>query len=237
VFSFNDVSGRFNFTWEGFTLRWYGDLFEIPQLADALRNSFIVAVIAALGSTALGTLLALGVSRLPRRARTVADAAVLLPLMMPSVVLGTALLSMFVTLGTTQGLSTIVLAHVTFTISFVAVVVGARIARLDPVLEDAARDLGASSPVAFRTVLLPQLTPGIGAGVCLALGISLDDFLVTSFVAGGEATFPLWTLSLFRSGLPPQIYVVGTLFLVLGIALAVASVVLDRRPGLRTERR
>ena len=229
AFGFNDPRGRFNFTWEGFTLKWYRDLFALPDLTTALRNSLLVAGISTVIATALGTAIAVALTRYRFRGRSATNLAVFLPLATPEVVLGASLLSLFVTLNVTRGFLTILIAHVMFNISYVVVTVKARTHGFNREWDEAARDLGATPWVAFRTVTLPLIFPGVLAGAILAFALSVDDFVITAFNAGQTQTFPLWVYGATRIGVPPQVNVMGTMLFVVGILGALLSVAIDRR--------
>jgi spermidine/putrescine transport system permease protein len=230
LFSFNNPHGRFNFTWVGFTLKWYGPhLFDYPSLTSALLHSLLVAVLATVISTILGTLVGLALGKYRFRGLGTANMVQFGAISAPDIVLASALLSFFVTLRVPLGLSTIVVAHVMFCLSFVAVTVRARVLTLDPAMEEAARDLGASAWETFRIVTLPLIFPGVLAGALLAFAISIDDFVVTSFVSGSTLTFPLWIWSATRNGLPPQVDVLGTLIFVGGLLLAGIALLAGRR--------
>jgi spermidine/putrescine transport system permease protein len=230
MFSFNDPHGRFNFTWVGFTLKWYGpDLLDYPSLTTAMENSVIVAFSATIISVVLGTLVGLALGKYRFRGLGAANLVQFAAISAPDIVLASSLLSFFVTLRVPLGLPTIIVAHVMFCLSFVAVTVRARVLTLDRSLEEAARDLGAGSWATFRLVTLPLIFPGVLAGALLAFAISIDDFVVTSFVSGSTQTFPLWIWSATRNGLPPQVDVLGTLIFVFGLLIAAASALLGRR--------
>ena len=229
AFGFNDPKGRFNFTWEGFTLDWYRRLFDIPDLTTALRNSLIVAGITTVVATALGTAIALALTRYRFRGRSATNLAVFLPLATPEIVLGASLLSLFVTLNISRGFLTILIAHVMFNISYVVVTVKARTHGFNREWDEAARDLGATPWVAFRTVTLPLIFPGVMAGAILAFALSVDDFVITAFNAGQTTTFPLWVYGASRIGVPPQVNVMGTLLFVVGILGALLSALIERR--------
>lgn len=230
MFSFNNPHGRFNFTWVGFTLKWYGpDLLDYPSLTTAMENSLLVAFAATVGSVVLGTLVGLALGKYRFRGLGTANFVQFAAISAPDIVLASSLLSFFVTLRVPLGLPTIIVAHIMFCLSFVAVTVRARVLTLDRSLEEAARDLGAGPWATFRLVTLPLIFPGVLAGALLAFAISIDDFVVTSFVSGSTQTFPLWIWSATRNGLPPQVDVLGTLIFVLGLAIAATSALLGRR--------
>lgn len=224
LFGFNDPRGRFNFAWQGFTLQWYRELFDVPELTTALRNSLVVAGISTAVATILGTMVALALSRYRMRGRSALNVFVFLPMATPEIVLGVSLLSLFVTLGVPRGGETIVIAHVLFSISYVVVTVRARLAGLDHSLEDAAQDLGATPWTTFWTVTFPLIFPGVLAAALLAFVLSIDDYVITSFNAGGTVTFPLWVFGASRIGVPPQVNVMGTLIFLLGVVYVVVSV-------------
>jgi spermidine/putrescine transport system permease protein len=223
IFSFN-VSRR-NFIWLGFTTDWYGKLFANQNLQDALWITIQVAAIAVVGSTILGSLLGLGLARLRFRGSGATETLLLLPMVTPEIIMGISLLVFFAQLfGLTGSLLQIAVAHVTFCISYVAITVRARAAGLNPQLEEAARDLGASAVGAFRHVTLPLLAPAVAAGAMLAFALSFDDLIVTSFNAGvGSTTLPIYIYSSIKFGVTPQINAISTIIVaVVSIALLFA---------------
>ncbi|MGI5120047.1 ABC transporter permease [Marinactinospora thermotolerans] len=229
VFSFNDIAGRQNVTWQGFTLKWYGQAFAYPDLNAALLTTVAVGVLTMLIAGVTGSLLGLALGRHRFHGRGATNLVMFAAICAPEVVLGAALLSLFLTTDVTTGFVTIVIAHVMFTISFVAITVRARVMTLDPRLEEAARDLGAGPWTTFRLVTLPMLFPAVMAGGLLALALSVDDFIITSFVGGETTTFPLWIWGSTRVGIPPQVNVMGTLIFAVGVLLAIVNIVLARR--------
>jgi spermidine/putrescine transport system permease protein len=229
VFGFNDTKGRLNLRWQGFTLTWYRDLFSIPALSTALRNSLVIAVISTAVVTALGTMLGLALGRYRFRGKGVFDLVIFSSISAPELVLGASLLSLFITLQFARGFVTILIAHILFSLAFVAVTVRARVLGLDPTLEEAAQDLGADPWTTFRKITLPLLAPGIVAGALLAFALSIDDYVVTSFVNGQVETFPIWVYGATRIGVPPQVNVMGTLIFLGGVAIAVGNALLARR--------
>jgi spermidine/putrescine transport system permease protein len=223
VFSFNQ--SRRNFVWLGFTLDWYPKLLANSQLLDALSVTLKVAVIAVIGATILGTLLGLGLARLRFRGSGATETLILLPMITPEIIMGISLLIFFGQIFHQKGsLGQIGLAHITFCISYVAVVVRARAVGLDPRLEEAARDLGASAGGAFWHVTLPLIAPAIGAGAMLSFALSFDDLIVTSFNAGvGSTTLPMAIYSAIKFGVTPQINAISTIIVaVVGLALVIA---------------
>ena len=229
AFGFNDTKGRLNLRWQGFTLNWYRNLFENPGLTAALRNSLLIAVISTVVSTILGTMIGLALGRYRFRGKGAYDLMIFSAISAPELVLGASLLSLFITLQFARGFVTIVIAHVAFSLSFVAVTVRARVLGLDPTLEEAAQDLGADPWTTFRKITLPLLAPGIVAGALLAFALSIDDYVVTSFVNGQVETFPIWVYGATRIGVPPQVNVMGTIIFLGGVAIAVGNAVLARR--------
>ncbi|HLX35343.1 MAG TPA: ABC transporter permease [Candidatus Limnocylindrales bacterium] len=223
IFSF-DVSKR-TFIWLGFTTDWYGRLFANQDLQDALWVTIQVAAIAVVGSTILGSLLGLGLARLRFRGAGATETLLLLPMVTPEIIMGISLLVFFAQLFNLNGsIGQIAIAHVTFCISYVAITVRARAAGLNPSLEEAARDLGASAIGAFRHVTLPLLAPAVAAGAMLAFALSFDDLIVTSFNAGvGSTTLPIFIYSSIKFGVTPQINAISTIIVaVVSIALFVA---------------
>jgi len=231
LFSFND--SKRNFAWRGFTLEWYPKLFANEALLSALGVTLQVALISVVVTTALGTLLGLGLARLrSRRAAGVADTAILLPMVTPEVVTGISLLLFFALLFNANGsILQIAVAHIAFSISYVAIIVRARAVSLDPRMEEAARDLGASPRQAFFHVTLPLLAPAIAAGALIAFALSFDDLIITSFNAGvGSSTLPLYIYSRIRFGVTPEINAISTIVVVgTGIIVLIAMRSSNRR--------
>lgn len=228
LFGFNDLRGRFNFAWQGFTLRHYRELFRFRELTVSLQNSLIIAAVSTAVATVLGTLIALALTRYRFRGRAPTNLFIFLPMATPEVVLGASLLALFLTIGTPRGLGTILIAHIMFTISFVVVTVKARTHGFNREWEEAAKDLGATPWVTFWKVTFPLIFPGVMAAAALAAALSVDDFVVTSFNAGQTSTFPLWVFGASRFGVPPQVNVMGTIIFLAGVFLALATVVLQR---------
>jgi spermidine/putrescine transport system permease protein len=229
VFGFNDTKGRLNLRWQGFTLNWYRNLFDNPGLTAALRNSLVIAVISTVITTVLGTMTGMALGRYRFRGKNLYDLVIFSAISAPELVLGASLLSLFITVQFARGFATIVIAHVVFSLAFVTVTVRARVLGLDPTLEEAAQDLGADPWTTFRKITLPLLAPGIIAGALLAFALSIDDYVVTSFVSGQLETFPLWVYGATRIGVPPQVNVMGTLIFLGGVGIAVANALLARR--------
>jgi len=218
-----------SYVWKGFTLDWYRHLFQIPDLTAALRTSLVLAAVSTVIATILGTLVALALVRYRFHGRAGSEVVLFANIAAPEIVLGASLLSLFVLVGVQRGFGTLVIAHVMFCIAYVAVTVRARLAGFDRSLEEAAQDLGAGPVTTFRLVTLPLIFPGILAGALLAFALSIDDFVITQFNAGQQVTFPLWVYGVSRVGIPPQVFVMGTLIFTVGALLAVANVLLQRR--------
>jgi spermidine/putrescine transport system permease protein len=226
AFGFNDYEGRFNLTWQGFTLRHYRNIRDYPELFDALSASLEIAVISTAVATILGTMIALALTRFDFRGRSSLNLFVFIPMATPEVVLGVALLAYFVTLDFATGFTTIVIAHVMFSISYVVVTIKARTAGFDRNMEEAAQDLGATPWTTFWTVTFPLIFPGILAAGLLAFVLSLDDYVITEFNSGKVETLPLWIYGISRFGVPAQVNVVGTVIFAIGVIYVLGS--LDR---------
>lgn len=229
AFGFNDPVGRFNFVFNQFTLENYTTLFEIRELTEALKNSVVVASISTLIATIVGTLIALALTRYRFRGRSGLNLFLFVPMASPEVVLGVSLLSLFVTIGISRGLTTIIIAHIAFSISYVVVTLKARTSGLDTNLEDAAQDLGATPLTSFWTVTFPLIFPGILAAGLLAFVLSLDDYVITLFNAGGTTTLPLWIFGASRIGVPTQVNVMGTLIFMIGVIYVIVMLLRERR--------
>jgi spermidine/putrescine transport system permease protein len=231
AFSFNDPLGRFNYTWQGFTLDHWKEPFGPPGLQDAIVASIQIALLASLVATALGTLIALALVRYAFRGRGLTNLLIFLPMTTPEIVLGASLLTLFLNVGVSTGFWTIFLAHVMFDISFVVVTVKARLIGFDRHLEEAAMDLGANPFTTFWRVTFPLIAPGVAAGGLLAFALSIDDFVITLFNAGSTVTFPLYVWGAARVGVPPQVNVIGTMIFLVAAGLMLVNVLVQiRRP-------
>jgi spermidine/putrescine transport system permease protein len=229
VFGFNDTHSKFNINWQGFTLRWYRELFAIDDLTTALENSITIALIVTVIATVLGTLMGVALGKYRFRGSGATNLLMFANIAAPEIVLGAALLSLFLTMGVPRGYWTIVVAQVMFSIAYVAITVRARMAGLDPFLEEAARDLGAGPSATFFRITLPMIMPGVVAGALLVFALSIDDYIITSFNAGNTVTFPLWVYGASRVGVPPQVNVMGTLIFMFGVLVALAAFLSGRR--------
>jgi spermidine/putrescine transport system permease protein len=236
LFSFNDNKGRFNFTWQGFTLKHWQDPFGVPGLQSAFTTSLSIAALTTLIAVTLGTFIALALVRYRFPGRGGVNGLVFLPLATPEVVLGAALLGWLLTLNFARGYTTILIAHVMFTLGYVVVTVRARLEGMDLHIEEAAQDLGASQFTTLRKVTLPLIAPGVAAAGLLAFAISIDDFVVTNFNAGQTITFPLFVYGAARQGVPPQVNVLATILLMVVMTLMVLNVLWQRRAARRDAR-
>ncbi len=235
VYSFNE--NRVVGVWTGFSTHWYGEMFRNSDVMRALRNTLIVALVATVVSTVLGTMVAIAMERFRFRGRGTLDGLLYLPIIIPDVTMAVMMLLFFAQAfqlvgGFARlnfGLGTIALSHIAFNISFVAVVVRARLSQLDGALEEAAADLYADRWQAFRRVTLPLILPGVVGGALLALTLSLDDVVVTSFVSGpGSTTLPVYVFGLVRRGVTPLINAVSTVMLVASMILVGVSLLFQK---------
>ena len=231
LFSFNNPAGRFNYTWQGFTLDNWIHWDAVPGLRDAIELSLEIAAISSVCATALGALIALALVRYGFRGRGATNLLIFLPMSTPELVLGASLLTLFLTLNFATGFWTIVIAHIMFNISYVVVTVKARLVGFDRHLEEAAMDLGANEWTTFTRVTLPLIAPGILAALLLSFALSVDDFVITNFNAGTTVTFPLFVWGAARAAVFPQINVVGTAIFAVALTAMLVNVLLQRRKG------
>jgi len=235
AYSFNKVNTglpQVSFSWNGFTTQWYQQWNGVPGLTSAFWLSIRLGVASTILATVVGTLLALALVRYrpPRfRGKTFVEQTMFLNIAAPEIVLGASLLGLFVTINLTRGFATLLLAHVAFSIAYVTVTVRARLAGFDRSLEEAAADLGANSWTTFQKITLPIIMPGILAGALMAFALSIDDFVTSNFVSGNQPPFPVWVYGATRVGIPPQVFVFGSVIFGIGILCAFASIVLARR--------
>jgi spermidine/putrescine transport system permease protein len=217
VLSFNN--SRFGVRWNGFTFRWYARLFESPDNAAALLNTLIVSVTATLLATLLGTMLAIGLDLYYNRYRRAVEVLIYAPVVLPDIVMAITTLALYVTIHLPLGRASIILAHIVFQTSFVALVVRGRLQEFPASVIEAARDLGATQLQTLRTIVLPLLAPGIITAALIAFALSVDDFVITYFTAGaGASTLPLRIYSMVKRGVTPDINALSTIMLVLTIA-------------------
>lgn len=231
IFSFNNT--RLSGNWEGFTFDWYVSLFSNRHVMEALMNSLTVAVVSTIVSTVLGTLAALSLRNLGKKGRSGMNGLLYLPVIIPDIIMGISLLVLFSQLGIDSGKMTIIIAHITFSLSYVYVVVTARLANVGKQLEEAALDLGATQWQTFRHVTLPQISPGIIAGALIAFTLSLDDFMVSFFVAGpSSTTLPIYIYAQVKRGISPEINALCTLLILVSVTLIfLAQYFLNRGNG------
>ncbi len=228
LFSFN--TSRFSVQMEGLTLRWYGDLFRDRAIWEATRNTLIVAFTSTAVSTVIGTMAALALHRYHFRGKGFSEATLYIPVIIPEVVMGIALLAFFAQAGFTLGLLTIIIAHIAFSIPFVTLTVRARLQGLDRSIEEAAMDLGANELVTFWRITLPMIMPGVLSGALLAFTLSLDDYIITLFTAGpGSTTLPLRVFSMLKQAVTPKVNALSTLWLLVILVVLLVSQRLQSR--------
>jgi spermidine/putrescine transport system permease protein len=218
VFSFNKVE-KSNIAWKEFTFDNWLNMCDQPVVCHAFGNSVAIAVISTLISTALGTAIAIALGRYKFKGRAATNLLLFLPMATPEVVMGAGLAAQFLNVGISKGFWTIVVAHVMFTLSFVVVTVKARVATLDPRLEEAGRDLYANASAVFWRITFPLLLPGIMAAAMLSFALSFDDFIITQFNSGPETTFPKFVYTAAARGIPPEANVIGSLVFIVAIAI------------------
>ena len=228
AFSFNDA-GKSNLVWQGFTFDNWKNPCGAPQVCEAVGNSLKIGVISTLLATALGTMIAFALGRYKFKGRTSTNLLIFLPMATPEVVLGASLLAMFLNLRINPSFWTIVISHVMFCISFVVVTVKARIASLDPRLEQAAMDLYANEKETFRYVTLPLVMPGIAGAALLAFSLSFDDFIITNFNSGTVSTFPKFVYVSAASGIPAQANVIGSAMFFIALIIVIVGQVVSRK--------
>jgi len=218
VFSFNKVE-KSNIAWKEFTFDNWLNMCGQPVVCQAFGNSVAIAIISTVISTALGTAIAIALGRYKFKGRSVTNLLLFLPMATPEVVMGAGLAAQFLNVGIAKGFWTIVVAHVMFTLSFVVVTVKARVATLDPRLEEAGRDLYANASAVFWRITFPLLLPGIMAAAMLSFALSFDDFIITQFNSGPETTFPKFVYTAAARGIPPEANVIGSLVFIVAIAI------------------
>lgn len=222
VFSFNS-SVKSNIVWSGFTFDNWLTVCNDPSVCEAFGTSIFVGVVATLIATALGTLMALALSRYKFRGRSAVSLLLFLPMATPEIVLGAGLAAQFLSAGVPKGLGTIIVAHALFCLSFVVVTVKARVASLDPALEEAGRDLYGSSAQVFWRITFPLLLPGITAAALLSFALSFDDFIITRFNNGAVTTFPVYIYTAAARGVPAEANVIASAVFILAILLVIVS--------------
>ncbi|CAM5353657.1 ABC transporter permease [Streptomyces tanashiensis] len=229
AFSFNRPKGRFNYSWQEFSLDAWKDPCGVADMCESLSLSLQLAAWATLGAVVLGTMIAFALVRYRFRARGAINSLIFLPMAMPEVVMAASLLTLFLNMGIELGFWTVLIAHIMFCLSFVVTAVKARVMSMDPRLEEAARDLYAGPTQTFLRVTLPIAAPGIAAGALLAFALSFDDFIITNFNAGSTVTFPMFVWGSAQRGTPVQINVIGTAMFVLAVLVVVAGQMITNR--------
>jgi spermidine/putrescine transport system permease protein len=225
--SFNE--SRYGHEWTGFSLKWYARLFQDRDIWDSVQNSLIVGSLATLASCFMGTLSAYALYRYPTKLQRIHYGLVYAPLVVPDILMGMSLLLLFISVGAGLGLTTIIIAHTTFCISYVAMVVLAKLDNFDYHVVEAAQDLGAGWWSVVWRVIIPMLAPGIISGALLAFTISIDDYIVTSFVAGpGTSTLPIHVYGMIKFGATPVINALSTIVLSVTFVLALITQFLTR---------
>jgi spermidine/putrescine transport system permease protein len=232
IFSFN--TQKLNIRWEGFTLNWYAELFRDQEVLQATWNSFIIALVSTVVATVIGTLAALALQRYRFRGYVFSESVLYIPVIIPEVVMGIALLILFSLARFPLGIASITLAHIAFSIPFVALVVRARLHGSDRSIEEASMDLGADEFTTFRRVTLPTILPGVLAGALLAFTLSLDDYVITYFTAGpGSTTLPLRIFSMVRFAVTPEVNALSTLWVLAVFLLLSIGQLAQRDEGAR----
>lgn len=228
LYSFN--AAQLSTSWRGATLKWYATLFRDEALLAATANSLVIAAISTVGAVLLGGLLALGMEAMSNRRQQLIEGGLVLPLVIPEVMLGVALMLFFVMVQVPLGLTTVIVGHVAFNIPLVTIMVRTRLRKLDPLLREAAADLGAGPWQVFWHVTLPLLRPALWGAMLVAFTVSLDDFLVTFFTAGpGATTLPLKVYSMIKAGVTPEINALSSLLLIVSMGCVGLSLYLQRR--------
>ena len=222
LYSFNE--SRINAVWSGFTLSWYKALFQNRRVLEALSNSLFVAVISTIASTVLGTTAAIALNRYQYKCKPVINGLLYLPILIPEIVMGLSLLVLFSQTQVPLGKTSLILAHITFCVSFVVITVNARLEGMRPELEQAAMDLYATPFQTFRYITLPLAMPGIIAGALIAFTLSIDDFIISFFVAGpNSTTLPLYIYAMVKRGISPEINALSTLLMLATVSLVVIA--------------
>jgi spermidine/putrescine transport system permease protein len=230
LFSFNKPNGRYNYQWTRFSLDAWLHPCAAPGMCQSLGLSLQIGIIASLAATVLGTAVAFALGRYRFRGRAGTNLLIFMPMATPEVVMGSSLLTLFIALGIPTGRTTILIAHIMFCLSFVVVTVKARIASLDPRLEQAAADLFANEYQTFTKVTLPLVAPGIAAGALLSFSLSFDDYIITNFNASpASVTFPMFVWGAAQRGTPVQINVIGTVMFLASLAIVGAAQLISNR--------
>jgi spermidine/putrescine transport system permease protein len=228
AFSFND--SKRNITWQGFTFKYYDKAFHNAALHDAALNTLIIASISTLVSTVLGTMIGLALQRYRFPAKGLYDALIYLPIVIPEICLGIAMLAFFSAIHMDLGIASVTISHIAFSFPFVAVIVRSRMAGFDMSLEEASRDLGANDWQTFWNVTFPYMIPGVVAGALLAMTLSLDDFVITFFTSGpGSTTFPVKIYSMVRFSVTPEVNAASSILIALTLTLTIGAMIIQGR--------
>ncbi|MDF2681152.1 MAG: transporter permease [Brevibacillus sp.] len=228
LYSFND--SRINAVWSGFTWKWYLSLFENRQVMQALTNSLTIGIISSVLATVLGTAASLAIKHYSLRWRTIVNGLIYLPIVIPEIMMGLALLVLFSQIHMELGKATLIMAHVTFSMPYVMVIISARLADMGAELEEAAQDLGATPWGTLRHVTLPLIMPGIVAGFLMSFTLSLDDFIISFFVAGpNSTTLPLYIYGLVKRGVSPEVNALSTLLIMCTVLLVIVAELFRRK--------
>jgi len=233
VFTFNKPSGKFNTAWEQFTFDNWLHPFKEKAFTDALVESVRVAIVACTVATVLGTLIALALTRYRMHGGGAINLLLVLPITTPEIVMGASLFTLFFNQGVSRGFWTVIIAHIGFCLSFVAMTLKARIRGFDWTLEDAAMDLGSPPLRTFTRITLPLIFPGIIAAFMLSLALSIDDYIITSFVAGDVRTFPRQVFDASRVTIPPQAHVLATMIMLVAVIIIVGGTLVGNRRAAR----
>jgi spermidine/putrescine transport system permease protein len=234
IFTFNEPTTKFNTRWEGFTFDNWLHPFQERQFTEALVESIKIAMVACVVATVLGSLIALALARYRMHGGAAINLLLVLPLTTPEIVMGASLFTLFFNQGVERGFWTVVIAHTMFCLSFVTMTVKARLRGMDWTLEDAAMDLGSPPIRTFYKITLPIIAPGILAAFLLSLALSIDDYIITSFVAGPTITFPRRVFDSARIALPPQVHVLATIIMLTAITIILLATVSGNRRAARS---
>ncbi|MBE6987644.1 MAG: ABC transporter permease [Ruminococcaceae bacterium] len=227
IFSFNE--SKITSVWAGFSLKWYKELFNDSSMFDALVNSLILGACSSLAAGVIGTLGAVGMSRKHLKANGIIEYVSTLPIMIPEIILGMVFLVFFSLIGLPFGMTSLIIAHTTFSIPYVFMLVKARLVGIDKSYVEAARDLGASEARAFWDITVPLVTPAILSGMMLAFAMSFDDVIISTFVTGAKTTtLPLKIYTQLKTGISPKINAICTLMFVVTLALVIGSQMLNK---------
>ncbi len=233
IYSFNE--SRISSVWEGFSFKWYADLFRDKSILDALINSIILASLSSLSAGVIGTLAAVGMTKVKLRTNSTVEYIATLPIIIPEIILGIIFLLYFSLLGLRFGMTTLIIAHTTFCVPYVLILVKARLAGMDKSFVEAARDLGASGPRAFFDITLPQILPAVASGMLLSFAMSFDDVVISVFVTGVNVnTLPLKIYTSLKTGVTPKINALCTLMFIATIILIMLSAYLGKLNRINT---